>query len=302
MPYYDGLKMVVIPDPSVRIANLKVAKIQELNIDRSQYLMLQKNPHVQLRQMPRNSLVGLSFNHAKGPCQDLRVRKAISHAIDRQAIVAGALQGFGRVASCMYPGDHWTHNPNLQPVKFDPELSRKLLAEAGHGDGLTIKGFMPNDNTSVALTQVVKLMLKKVNIDWQVEIMDTAAWTDRLRNLEFDLGTGGWSWIFDPDVIASGLYHPEGGFNYGRSTNKKALALIEKGRLEIDEEKRKKIYWELEETLYNDYEDIWLYWDVSLRAQRIEVQGNNTEMEIAGQEGYWMSHPSWFKDGRQPGR
>jgi len=301
MPYHDALKMLVIPDPQVRIANLKVAKIHELNIDRSQYAHLKGNPDLQVYKLPRNSVVSLLFNHTKGPCQDIRVRKAISHAIDRRAIVEGALQGFGRVASCMFPEDHWTHNPNLPPVKFDPELSKKLLAEAGHQDGLSINGYMPNDNTSVAMAQILKAMLGKVNISWDVQILDTAAWTDRLRNKEFDLGHGSWPWIFDPDLMATGLYHPNGGFNFGRSANKAAIPLVEAGRQEMDVEKRKQIYWKLEEVLYNSYEDIWLYWEVSLGAQRKEVQGINRQMEMDGQEGYWMSHPTWFKDGKQPG-
>ena len=91
------------------------------------------------------------FNLAKGPCQDLRVRKAISHAIDRKALIAGTQFGLGRLASCLYPDNHWCHNPELPPVAYDPELSKKLLAEAGHGKGLVIIGGTLNTPTEVSI-------------------------------------------------------------------------------------------------------------------------------------------------------
>ena len=90
----------------------------------------------------------MRFNLKEGPCKDIRVRKAISHALDRKALIAGVTFGLGRPASSMYPTDHWCHNPNLKPVSYDPELSKKLLAQAGYKNGLTIKGYMGNTATA----------------------------------------------------------------------------------------------------------------------------------------------------------
>ena len=78
----------------------------------------------------------------EGPCKDIRVRKAISHAIDRKALIAGVDFGLGRPASCNYPEDHWCHNPSLKPVNYDPAFSKKLLDQAGYKNGLTIRGYM----------------------------------------------------------------------------------------------------------------------------------------------------------------
>ncbi|MBW1710311.1 MAG: hypothetical protein JRJ73_10590, partial [Deltaproteobacteria bacterium] len=107
-------------------------------------------PHVQ----------ALRFNTQKGPCKDIRVRKAVSHAIDRKALVAGIQFGLATVASSMYPGKHWCHNPNLKPVRYDPELSKKLLAEAGYPDGITLKGYMgnlPDDVPAAGLTFGIRI-------------------------------------------------------------------------------------------------------------------------------------------------
>ena len=149
MPYYDGIKINVIPDPSVRLANLRAGKI-DITGSRSFSgpVCSRMNAVYSFYKGNINWIAGMRFNHKDGPCKDIRVRKAISHAIDRKALIAGVDFGLGRPASCIYPEDHWCHNPNLKPVSYDPALSRKLLAQAGYKNGLTIKGYMSNPTQS----------------------------------------------------------------------------------------------------------------------------------------------------------
>jgi peptide/nickel transport system substrate-binding protein len=299
MPYYDGIKLNIIPDPSVRLANLRAGKLDYMVIDPSQYPMVKNDRNLQVFIYPRNQLVSMAFNHKDGPCKDIRVRKAISHAIDRKALINGVAFGLGRPAACMLPEDHWAHNPNLKPVSYDPALSKKLLAEAGYKNGLTIKGSMSNISVSQTLAEAIKAMLAKVGINWKVELVDPAAGAESMRNVDYDFGGGGWDWIYDPDLIATGLYHPDGGFNYGRSHNEKAIALIEAGRKEVNEEKRLKIYQELEKVLYDNYEDCWLWHPMFVGVYRKNVQGLNNAMYIKLRDGYSWSHPAWFKGGRR---
>ena len=299
MPYFDVFRVNVIPDPSVRLANLRAGKIDSIAVDPSQYPMIKNDRSLQLYVYPGNHFVGMRFNLKDGPCKDIRVRKAISHALDRKALIAGVDFGLGRPASCMYPADHWCHNPNLKPVAYNPELSKKLLAQAGFKDGLTIKGYMSNTASSTTLAEAIKSMLAKVNITWKVELLDPAAINEKLRKVDYDFAGGGWAWIYDPDLMATGLYHPDGGFNYGRSDNKKAIALIEAGRKEVDFDKRTKIYQELEKVVYDNYEDAWLWWPMDRTVYTKNVQGYSLEMYLKNREGYWWAHPMWFKGGKR---
>jgi ABC-type transport system substrate-binding protein len=298
MPYFDGWKISVIPDPSVRLANLRAGKLDTMAVDPSQYPMIKNDRSLQLYFYPVNHVVGMRFRMLDGPCKDIRVRKAISHALDRKALINGVDFGLGRPASCMYPADHWCHNPNLKPVTYDPELSRKLLTQAGYKNGLTIRGIMYNTPTSTTMTEAVKNMLAKVGITWNVEILDPAASFEKFRKGEYDFTGGGWSWIFDPDLMATGIYHPDGGFNYGRSNNPKAIALIEAGRKEVDFNKRTKIYQELEKVVYDDYEEAWLWWPMALTVFRKNVLGWNNDMYLKMREAQYYSHPMWFKNGQ----
>jgi len=298
MPYLDGVVINVIPDPAIQLANLRAGKIDIMNVDKANYDIIKDDPNLYVYTFPGNAVDSLFFNHAKGPCQNILVRKAISHAIDRKALIAGTQFGLGRVASGGFPQDHWAHNPKLQPVSYDPELSKKLLAEAGYPDGLSINGHGGNNAAAINIDEAIKAMLKKVGIDWRVDALDQAASSDRVKNREYDMCSGGYSNIWDPDIMLTNLYHPKGGFNYGRSDNKKAIELIELGKSETEQAKRQQAYHELEKVLYDNYEDAWLWWPDYVVAHNKKVQGYNNEMYIKFREGFDRSHPLWLKDGK----
>jgi len=299
MPYLDGFKTYIIPDPAIRLANLRAGKIDSLVLDPSQIPMFKNEKNLQVFKNTVNWVNAMRFNTTAGPCKDLRIRKAISHAIDRKALIIGVDFGLGRPSSCMYPEDHWCHNPNLKVVNYDPELSKRLLTQAGFKNGLTIKGYMSNLTQSMSSAEAIKAMLAKVGITWNIEFLDPAASSERMRKLDYDFAAGGWAWIYDPDLMATGLYHPEGGFNFGRSNNKKAIELIEAGRKELDVEKRKKIYWEMEKVLYDNYEDAWLWWPRYVSAVRKNVMGLNQAMGNQFKEAFSVTHSTWFKDGKE---
>ena len=95
MPYLDGLNVSIIPDPSVRLANLRAGKLDSMAIDPSQYPMVKNDRSLNVYVYPLNWVVGMRFNHKDGPCKDIRVRKAISHALDRKALIDGVALRFG---------------------------------------------------------------------------------------------------------------------------------------------------------------------------------------------------------------
>ena len=105
--------------------------------------------------------------------------------------------------------------------------------------------------------------------------------------------------MFDPDMPATGLYHPKGGFNDGRSRNEKAIKLIDAEREELDPQKRQKIYWEMEKALYDNYEDIWLWHVRAARAYHVGVGGVDSKMEEKYMGTWRRSHSlamyMWFK-------
>jgi len=299
MPYFDGQLITVIPDASIQLANFRAGKLDLLYVAKAHYKQLSQNPKFQVTVSKLNWSMGVRFNHARPPFNDIRVRKAVSHAIDRKALVAGIEFGLATVSSSFFPDDHWAHNPNLKPVSYDPELSKKLLVEAGYADGLTIKGYMGFTPINVNLTEALKGMLIKIGVDWQVDNLSPAAIDDRIKNLEYDLGENIYYYMGEPDLCVTNFYHPSGGWNHGRTNNKRVIELIEAGRKEVDWPKRQKIYWEIEKELNDNYEDVYLYWPTVVSARSKNVRGFVFEGGVEDHLEVWgNSHPLWFKDGR----
>jgi peptide/nickel transport system substrate-binding protein len=296
MPYFDGVKVLVIPDPAIQLANFRAAKLDRMTLHKYQYAMIKDDPKFNIYVFPKPDLASFHFNNAKGPCRDIRVRKAISHAIDRKALIHGTQFGLARIASCLYPEDHFCHNPDLKPVAYDPELSKKLLAEAGYEKGLTLTTVTYNDPESQMRSEALKAMLANVGVDLKVDSLDPVAATDRLVNLEFDLMAWNYYYIYDPDSIATTYYHPD--LNNKINNNKRAVALVEAGREEINLDKRIKIYHELEKVVYDNFLDLWLWWEKSPVAHHKYVQGFNLEMYWKDGDTYGFTHPLWFKDGK----
>ena len=296
MPYYDGRIYMVIPDAAIRLANFRAGKIHSLLISGEQYDAVRNAKGFNIYRTPGSSWWGLGFNTSRGPTKDIRVRKAVTHAIDVKPLIEGLGFGLGFLANGPYHYEHWVNNPNLKPAKYDPELSKKLLAEAGYKKGLILKGYQNSSTTSY--TVAMQSMLKKVGIDWQVEYLDGPAGSDRQKNLEYDLAGAGYTWIYDPDLMASNLYLPEGMWNNGRYDNPEVTKLIMAGRAEFDVEKRKKVYWELQRVLREDYADAWMaYPEWVTIAHKVE-NGHNPELAVKGGDSYYFTHPNWFTDGK----
>ena len=297
MPYFDGLLTTVIPDPSVAFATLKAGKVDRVSLNKSLFGSAKNDPMIQAHALFWNMLRGYRFNHSIPPFNDIRARQAVAYAIDRKALVEGTEFGMGRIASCLFPGDHWAHNPNLKPWPFDRQKAIQLLTEAGFPHGVTITGYVTNNRFSnIVRGEAVQNMLAEVGIHWKMDVLDPAAARKRAVTGRDHFTIGDYETIYDPDIIATNFYHPAVGQNGSR--NNALINLVERGRKEIDLDRRQKIYFELERVLYENCEDIWLFWEVGPIAFQRNVRGFDPEMVQKHKRVWEISHPLWFKEGK----
>ena len=120
----------------------------------------------------------LSTNNKMPPFDDVRVREAIAHAIDRQAIIDGAMFGYGTPI-----GTHFApHNPAYVDLtgqsNYDPELSKKLLAEAGVAPGFQFKMTLPPPSYARRGGEIIAAQLRAVGLDPQIENVEWAQWLE----------------------------------------------------------------------------------------------------------------------------
>lgn len=299
----DTLIERIIPDAGAQFLELMADNIDSLNMDPITYArIIPSRPELQARlnqyKALGNSYTYLGFNLKHPPFDDVRIRKAINFAIDKQEIIDGVYLGLGeQIASPYKPGTRWS-NPQLKPYPFDPERARMLLAEAGYkdsdGDGiverngkklsfevLTNHGNKEREKTVV----IIQRRLKEVGIDIRIRTIEWASFITRfIKTGDFDAVVLGWQLGLEPDQF--GIWHSSqqkpGQFNFIGYNNSKVDKLLEQGRREFDPDKRMHIYHAFAEALYDDSPIVYLSAGYNLTAIHKRVQGIMDPVPPAG--------------------
>lgn len=218
----------------------------------------------------------------ENPLRDARVRKAISKAINRDAIVSRVMEGVAVKAGQLLPEGFFGVSEKLQPVDYDPEGAKTLLAEAGVPNGfqLTIHG--PNDRyiNDAKIAVAIAQMLTRVGIKTAVETMPKSVYFKRASRgaeglPEFSLILVGWGAgtgeASSPLKSVLHTYDKERGFgasNRGRYSNPAVDKLVEEALSTIDDGKRAALLAEATEVAIEDGGIIPLHYQVNTWAGR----------------------------------
>jgi peptide/nickel transport system substrate-binding protein len=213
----------------------------------------------------------------KNPIKDVRVRRAMSKAINRPAIVERVMSGAAIPAGQLLPEGFFGVSPTLKPEVYDPAGARKLLAEAGYPDGFRITLHSPNNRyvNDEQIAQAVAQMLTQVGIDTRVEAMPSATFFTRATKLEFSLMLVGWGSgtgeTSSPLRSLLATYDKDSGMgatNRGRYSNPKMDALVAQALVTVDDQKREKLLAEASEVAMQDVGLIPLHYQVNYWAAR----------------------------------
>jgi peptide/nickel transport system substrate-binding protein len=122
----------------------------------------------------------LAINNARAPFDDIRVRQAIAHAIDRQAIIDGAMFGYGTPIGSHFAPHHPAYEDLTGLSEYDPEKARALLAEAGHAGGFATTLALPPPSYARRGGEIVASQLRAVGIEPQIVNMEWAQWLEQV--------------------------------------------------------------------------------------------------------------------------
>ncbi len=283
--YFDGrpnLSRIVyriIPETALNEMEIMTKGTDYSSIFPYEYQRMKELPAYKVYTQPSLGYTYIGYNFKNELFIDRRVRVALTSAINREEIVRYVLYGLGTVATGPFPDHLWYANPNVQPIPYNPQTARRLLAEAGwkdtNGDGILEKDGKPfrftlitnsGNDTRRDVGVLVQRQLREIGIDVKFEVYE---WSVFLKNFinarHFDACLLGWSLSVDPDAYE--IWHSsqiEKGFNVISYRNPEADRLWEEGRRLYDKEQRKKIYWRLHELLHEDQPYTFLYVPTSL--------------------------------------
>lgn len=284
-PLLDGIFFVIITDGNARVAQVRSGEIDLAVVDASQVETLEGDDNIVLRQVPQVNYYFFAVNHTVPRLQDVRVRQALSMAINKQAIVDTLLKGYAQVATGpIHPflGDYY--NPNVQTYAYDPEAAQALLAEAGWtknddgklvnaaGEVFTIRFNGPQGYP--AMEQVLiyaQQEFQNLGMEVTLEIPEWSVHLEQYHALQYDLLMQWWVTPPDPDLYDH--YYSESSSNWWAYKNPQLDELLVQARSTADHAHRVQLYHQIQEMVAADLPVIYLYHQQEIQALSKRTRG-----------------------------
>lgn len=269
--FYDknerGLKYIIfknVVEASNRAIGLETGEIDIATpISSVDEENIKNNPKLQLLTKPSISYTYIGMNMTKAPLNDIRVRKAINYAIDKQAIIDVILNGNGKIATSPIAPGVFGFTDKTKNYEYNVEKAKELMKEAGYENGFTTSILVFSGEANTQTAEIVQAYLKEIGIDLKIEIVEVSAYWDMTERGAHNLFLGSWGVVTgDADYGLYAMYHSSakgGAGNRDFYENEKVDELLDKAKTEIDPETRKKLYEEAQILIVNDAPDVMLY-------------------------------------------
>ncbi|MBI2909593.1 MAG: ABC transporter substrate-binding protein [Chloroflexi bacterium] len=303
-PLLDSLRFFIVRDVGTRFAAFRTGKVRLLAAIEgptpAQAEVLKKqNPDVNL--YPYRMLQMMTFIPlvTKAPWNDVRVRRAVELALDRQAAIKVVAQGYAELGHVFTPGAQWGLSTEelaklpgfRQPKDADVAAAKRLLEEAGYPNGFKTTLSTPQYPTNEEWAVFLKAELAKIGIDAQVLAREVAVERNFLTSYNFDVTVRPNSVsISDPDEYAR--YYVSGGANnFGDYRDPKVDELFAKQARTMDLQERKRIILEIQNYVLANVPRLIGYWNQGVDAAWKDVRGYRPGI---GKFGNWKFQEVWL--------
>ncbi|UOY93310.1 glutathione ABC transporter substrate-binding protein [Ectobacillus sp. JY-23] len=286
-PYIDRVVFKIVPEDATRLAMVETgeAHIND-QIPVTEIERIEASKTMGLYRTEGLSVEYIGFNTKKKPLDDVKVRKAISHAIEREAILKGVYNNMGSLANSAMSPKVFGYSENVKPYDYDLNEAKKLLKEAGYEKGLSISLVTNDRKERVNMAEVIQSQLKGIGIEVKIQVMEYGAYLEAIGKAQHDLFIGGWgNATGDGDYNQYNLFHSVSQGSAGNHfyySNPDVDTIIEKARRETNEKVRKELY---EKALKLELEDA-VYIPIR-NYQHLAVHGKNVS-------GFWLSPANYL--------
>lgn len=279
-PPFATVVFRAVPDVTTRVADLRAGRAdlaRGLSPDDAEALKSERG--VQLLTVPTERVAYLSINALSGPTKDVRVRRAIAMAIDRETLINALQQGYAKPVKEMLAPVDFGYAEDVPEWPYDPDAARKLVKEAG-ATGATLP-FITSPVYDRRLNEAVQQMLSDVGLKVDIVMMDQPTFLRRRQGPAEDAGTlsqGRWSCACqDADGVIFPLFRT--GSIWSKYSNPKFDALVDAARSTLDEKERMRDYHDAFQILHEDVPGIGLFQDVAIYGASPHLQWQPTANE-----------------------
>jgi peptide/nickel transport system substrate-binding protein len=251
----------IIPDNAARYLALQAGDIHAMGFPNPDDVPnCEADPNCQVLLRPPNTTAFINIMTDKEPWNDVRVRKALSLAIDKQAIVDNLYGGLGMVAAQFVPPAIWGANPDIEDFGYDPAEAQRLLQEAGVEEGFTFDfWYMPNPRPYYPVPQDIASAIASywadVGLNPQLKTEDWSTYLDDRNAGKFDIWMIGWTGDNgDPDNFTCYFMctpAPREG-NWNDETAQETIALLKQAAELSDQAEREPLYSQAAELVHED--------------------------------------------------
>lgn len=310
-PYFWGedkpkLEMIVfrfIPQVEDLLTLLEIGDIDMVILPEQEMSTIEK-----LESMGGISLVisnSLKWEHLgfcqlnETPLRDVKVRKAICYAIDRNRIVNQLFMGRIKVLQSFYDPSQSFYEPAWQQYDFNQETALGLMTEAGYGveNPIDLKfTTRVGDPLRDQVQAIIQEDLKQIGINVQIENYNSEElFTDKFPNGDFEIGELAWTATSDPDIsnlFSSKMLPKQGGQNYYYYQNQQVTDLLDSARSEMDDVKRDELYVQVQRVMADDAIILPLFQHIVLVAHNDKLGGVRVNPSEAGM--FWNTQEWYF--------
>lgn len=277
----ERARFVVVPDTTTRALELRKgsADLEINSLTPDMELTLEHEPKIAVMRGPGTRLGYMAFNLRDPILKNGRVRQALAYGIDRRPMAHYLWRDSVRLAASVLPPESWAYDPNVKQYPYDPEKARQLLDAAGYPakNGvrfhLTMK--TSTEESSRSMAAVFQQQLRDIGIALDIRSFESATFFSDVTHGEFQVYSLRWiGGNEDPDIFSyvfdSANIIPKGA-NRQYYSNPRVDALIAKGRVESDQNARKRDYAEIQQLLAEDlpYIDLWYFDNVMVYSRRV---------------------------------
>ncbi|GAC1338797.1 MAG: ABC transporter substrate-binding protein [Acetobacteraceae bacterium] len=280
----DALVFSINKDPAVRLAKLRANECQVSAYPAPADLPgIKQDAALKLMDQPGLNIGYLAFNTTKKPFDDVRVRQALTMAIDQKAILDAVYLGAGQAAKNLIPPTMWSYNTAVPPYTHDPAAAKKLLAEAGFPDGFETDLWAmpvqrPYNPDARRIAELMQSDLAKIDVRAKVVSFEWGEYRKRVAAGEHQMAQLGWTGDNgDPDnffvPLAGCAAARPGGGNSAKWCHKPFDDLVNKAVSLTDQAERAKLYEQAQVIMHEQAPFFLIAHSIAFQPMRKEVTG-----------------------------